>query len=110
MGSKRQRAILSVSPVPTNAHSRILIGWIVGFTSTFSGRRTTVADESNAATAGDLRKALDGVDDSMRVILRVTDEDGVNQFMCEPSWAMPDPGCGDVEAFIIDGTDGEHYD
>ena len=55
----------------------------------------------------DLRTALEGVDDEMVVLLRVNDEDGGEQFMCSPSGAMPDPGCSEVEMFIIDGTDGE---
>lgn len=55
----------------------------------------------------DLRKALEGVDDEMVVLLRVENEDTQEQFMCSPSGAMPDPGCGEVEAFMIDGTDGE---
>jgi hypothetical protein len=54
----------------------------------------------------DLRLAITNVDDEMIVLLRVSDEDGGNQFLCSPSGAVPDPGCGDVEAFIIDGTDG----
>jgi len=59
------------------------------------------------ATVGDLRKAIEGVDDAMEIILRVTDEDGAGQYMCCPSSAMPDAGCGEIEAFIIDGTDNE---
>lgn len=55
---------------------------------------------------GDLRKALADVDDEMVVLLRVDSEDG-EQFMCSPTGAMPDPGCSDVEMFVIDGTDGE---
>jgi hypothetical protein len=55
----------------------------------------------------DLRAALVDVDDDMVVLLRVSNEDVGEQSMCSPSGAMPDPGCGEVEMFIIDGTDGE---
>lgn len=59
------------------------------------------------ATVGDLRKAIADVPDEMEILLRVSDEDGGEQFMCCPSSAIPDAGCGDVEVFMIDGTDGE---
>ena len=55
----------------------------------------------------DLRSFIADVDDEMVVLLRVSNEDGDQQFMCSPSRAVPDPGCGETEAFIIDGTDGE---
>lgn len=55
----------------------------------------------------DLREALKDVDDEMVVLLRVNNDDGDEQFMCSPSSALPDPGCGEVEMFMIDGTDGE---
>lgn len=55
----------------------------------------------------DLREAIRDVDDEMVVLLRVSNEDGEDQFMCSPSGAMPDPGCTDTECFMIDGTDGE---
>lgn len=58
-------------------------------------------------TVGDLRKAIDGVDDDMRVLLRVENEDDGTQMMCAPSKAKPDAGCSELEAFLIDGTDGE---
>lgn len=55
----------------------------------------------------DLREALKDVDDEMIVLLRVQDEDGGEQFMCSPNNAIPDPGCTDIEMFVIDGIDGE---
>lgn len=58
---------------------------------------------------GDLRKAIEGVDDDMVVILRVEDDDG-GQMMCSPSSAVPDTGCGEVEAFTIDGHDRDTQD
>jgi hypothetical protein len=58
-------------------------------------------------TVGDLRRAIEDVPDDMEILLRVSDEDGGEQFMCCPSNAMPDAGCGEVEVFIIDGTDNE---
>lgn len=54
-----------------------------------------------------LRERLVDCDDEMIVLLRVSGDDGSNQFMCSPSNANADAGCGEVEAFIIDGTDGE---
>lgn len=57
---------------------------------------------------GDLRRAIADVDDNMVVLVRVSNEDGDQQFMCSPqNHAMPDPGCGETEMFILDGTDGE---
>lgn len=55
---------------------------------------------------GDLRKAIEGVDDDMVVLLRVEAGD-LGQMMCSPSSAIPDAGCGEVEAFMIDGHDGD---
>lgn len=43
-----------------------------------------------------LRKALEGLDDEMVILLRVSDEDGGEQFMCSPSGAIADAGCGDT--------------
>lgn len=57
--------------------------------------------------AKQLRDALIDIDDDMIVLLRVSNEDTQEQFMCSPSGAVPDAGCGEVEAFIIDGTDGQ---
>jgi hypothetical protein len=54
----------------------------------------------------ELKAALADVDDEMVVLLRVADPEAA-QMMCSPSLAVADAGCGDVEAFIIDGTDGE---
>lgn len=58
-------------------------------------------------TVGDLRAATKGLDDTMRLLLRVHNEDGDKQMMCVPSSAEADAGCTDTEVFIIDGTDGQ---
>lgn len=58
-------------------------------------------------TVGDLRKALEGVDDGMFVLIRAVHESGDQVFVGGATSAVVDAGCTDVDAFVIDGDEDE---